>query len=319
MRPRTLASLGLVAAAGLALALPLLSGTTQAASRFAPSFSGAFWAHWSDGKAELAGYRLTQPRYGELRQGSAVAVFVKEDLSESSRLKVEPSARGAFPAMKLNLVEDFQTGLYDYNVMTSTFLGLADTGGRSAGAVAKVAFSAQEWCGHTFHQLLFDARRVRQTLHSYFDGEGDRLSTLDAHEDGLVGDAVLLWARGMTGPVLAPGEVRKTTWLPTLKDTRFEHQTLGWKPATLRRSTGSRPLTVPAGSFDVEERVVEVEGGPSWKIFVEAAFPHRVVAWENDAGLKAELLGADRLPYWQLHDEGQERFLEKLGLSPPRR
>ena len=29
---------------------------------------------------------------------------------------------GTVPVMKLNLVEDFQTGIYDYNLMTSTFV-----------------------------------------------------------------------------------------------------------------------------------------------------------------------------------------------------
>ena len=41
-----------------------------------------FWKHWGDGKAELDRYALTQPRYGELRQGTAVLIFVTEDFSD---------------------------------------------------------------------------------------------------------------------------------------------------------------------------------------------------------------------------------------------
>jgi hypothetical protein len=29
-----------------------------------------------------------------------------------------------------------------------------------------------------------------------------------------------------------------------------------------------------------------------------------------------ELLGAARLPYWQLHGNGDERYLKRLGLAP---
>ena len=35
-----------------------------------------FWKHWGDGQAELNGYRLKQPRYGVVRDGTAVMIFV---------------------------------------------------------------------------------------------------------------------------------------------------------------------------------------------------------------------------------------------------
>src|SRR5437879_1004520 len=49
-----------------------------------------FWKWWGDGKAELDGYALTQPRYGEPREGTAVLVFVTEDFSDSARVKADP-------------------------------------------------------------------------------------------------------------------------------------------------------------------------------------------------------------------------------------
>ncbi len=36
-----------------------------------PSHAQDFWKHWGDGKAELNGYVLKQPRYGALRTGTA--------------------------------------------------------------------------------------------------------------------------------------------------------------------------------------------------------------------------------------------------------
>src|SRR5690348_13231592 len=86
-----------------------------------PAFDAAFWKQWGDGRAELSGYDLTFPRYGQLRRGVAVTVFVTETFSNSLRVKADPGKHppaDEFPVMKLNLVEDYQTGIYDYNDMT---------------------------------------------------------------------------------------------------------------------------------------------------------------------------------------------------------
>ena len=81
--------------------------------------------HWSDNKAELAGYKLETPRYGEQRTGHAVAIFVTETLAHDSRVKTNKPQDGShYPVMKLNLTKDFQTGIYDYNTMLSAFVTL---------------------------------------------------------------------------------------------------------------------------------------------------------------------------------------------------
>ena len=136
-----------------------------------PTFAQDFWAHWGDGKAELNGYRLTQPRYGAPRAGTAVFIFVTEDFSDSLRVKADAGkhpAADVYPVMKLNAVRDFQTGIYDYNVLTSTFLRVA-----AGWPVAKVSCSSQEWCGHVYHQIVPRAGRISGLFHSYFDGEAD--------------------------------------------------------------------------------------------------------------------------------------------------
>ena len=74
------------------------------------------------------GYDLVFPRYGQPRHGVAVTIFVTETFSNTLRVKADPGKHPSsdrFPVMKLNLVEDFQTGIYDYNLMTSTFVALA--------------------------------------------------------------------------------------------------------------------------------------------------------------------------------------------------
>ena len=42
-----------------------------------------FWKHWGDGKAEMNGYRLTQPRYGASAARHGRLIFVTEDFSDT--------------------------------------------------------------------------------------------------------------------------------------------------------------------------------------------------------------------------------------------
>ena len=44
--------------------------------------------YWYSGKAEITSYDLEQARYGELRKGEAVLVFVTEDFLPEEQVKV---------------------------------------------------------------------------------------------------------------------------------------------------------------------------------------------------------------------------------------
>jgi hypothetical protein len=284
-----------------------------------PSFGDSFWRLWGDGKAELSGYELTIPRYGELRQGVAVTVFVTETFSRDLRVKADPgmhSASDEFPVMKLNLVQDFPTGIYDYNVMTSAFVALSPVGGLPAGAPAKVSFSAQEWCGHAYSQALFDTDRIRYQIHSYFDGEADRSGELTGPAGILAEDGLLLWARGFGGPPLNPGDTREVPMLRSLRLSRLSHAPLVLETVSLTRGTGKESVTVPAGTYDVEKYTAAIQRGRLWTFYVETGEPHRVVRWTCSDGEEASLLASERLKYWEMHDRGLESAVEKLGLTP---
>ncbi|MEP6800905.1 MAG: hypothetical protein ABJC07_03130 [Acidobacteriota bacterium] len=285
----------------------------------APAFGDDFWKRWGDGKGELAGYDLVFPRYGQSRKGVAVTIFVTETFSNSLRVKSDPGKHppaDEFPVMKMNLVEDFQTGIYDYNLLTSAFVALVPVNGRPAGSATKVSFSSQEWCGGVYGQLLFDAATARLVSHSYFDGEADQARSVAAPADALSGDAILLWARGLAAPAIKAGERKEVPLVKSIEAARLSHRTVELQRVTLSRDAAAARITVPAGTFQVERRMAEIAGGPTWKIDVEAAEPHRIIAWETSEGERATLLASDRLEYWKLHAEGQESFLPKLGLKP---
>ncbi len=278
--------------------------------------------HWQDGQAELAAYALKQPRYGELRSGTVVLIYVTEPFSESARVKADPGrhpAADVFPALKLNVAKDFQTGIYDYNLMTSVFVAMTARGGQRAGAPTKLVFSGQEWCGALFEELLFDADAVRQERFSYFDGEGDQKARLPRPAGGLTVDELPMLVRSLPVPYLAPGASREVELLPSLERTRLVHKELAWKKGTVSRSQERGRAEVPAGAFEVETWTADLGGGERYEYLVEVAFPHRLVGWRGPEGEEGRLLGAKRLPYWQLNGEGMEKHLESLGLQPPRR
>ncbi len=135
-----------------------------------PSFKkdSKFNAYWYQGKAEITSYELTQARYGEIHQGTAVHIFVTEDFLPEKQVKADYKNAKNIPVLKLNSTKKFVTGIYPYSLMTSTFSPI-DLNQQAI----KVSFSSQEWCGNTFAQLNNRAN-FDIDFHSYFEGDADR-------------------------------------------------------------------------------------------------------------------------------------------------
>ncbi|TMK79122.1 MAG: hypothetical protein E6G45_04410 [Actinobacteria bacterium] len=283
-----------------------------------------FGSVWHDGKAELDGYRLTMLRYGQPRAGQAVMVYVTEPFRERARVKADDPSRDpadVFDVLKLNLVRDFQTGIYDYNTMVSLFVR-SDTF-----APVKVSFSSSEWCGNVYEELLIDPGKIRHQLLSYFEGETSS-GSLPRPPGGMLEDELYVRLRGLRGDLLRPGERRRLPFLASTFYRRMAHQPASWSTAELERLAVPRQVRVPAGAFSVSEYVVRVADGREGRFDVESAYPHRIVkwAWTPPRGVEpahwlggadsAELEGSARLAYWNLHANGDERYLQQLGLTP---
>jgi hypothetical protein len=197
-----------------------------------------FWATWGDGKAELDGYTLTQPRYGEPRDGKAVMIFVNEDHSTKERVKIEGDAsqvpaKEKYPVLKLNFVRNFQTGIYTYHILSSVFCRIDDNFQPS-----KISVSVQEWCGHVYHQLLIDHRRAEETLHSYFGGEADQTHTHRIPQNVLYEDTIPVLIRELQGPWFAPGQTQEFACGPSLLGLRLLHKPFEWK--TIKITKGAK-------------------------------------------------------------------------------
>jgi hypothetical protein len=293
----------LVTAAGVAGEDWSVAGTAAAQDDFG--------AHWHDGKAELDGYRLTVSRYGEERAGTCVMIYVTEPFSESMRVKVEDpnvDPGDTFEVLKLNLIRDFQTGIYDYNTMVSVFSRTTDF------SPAKISFTSAEWCGHVFENLLFYPDSVTGYCHSYFEDESGPVQ-LEHPPGGIAEDNLFILLRGLKGDFLGAGGERKVRLLPSVYTGRLTHVPPQWVDAVIAREATTQTIQVPAGEFDVMVYTVAIDGGRKGTYYVEKAYPHRIVRWEMLPDIRAELTGSKRLVYWELTGNGGEKHLRSLGLD----
>ncbi len=251
--------------------------------------NAGFWKLWGDGKAEMAVFDLKTPRYGELRQGSATLITVTETFLEKEKVKGSgsSSSAGNLPVMKFAQIRDYQTGVYDYNLMSTSFIALRARGGRPSGAPIKISFGAQEWCGHVYHQLLFDEREVQSELHSYFEGEADQEKSFSAPVDAVSEDSLIFHSRGLTRS-FSDGE--EITLLGSLETARLEHSPL--KVLKAKVAIGEKE--------DARMHTYRYDSG--WlKVLTEKKWPHRVLGWEKSNGEKASLKSTVRKKYWEMN------------------
>ncbi len=309
--------------------LPLLALAAGCATAPAPpawptapvaGASEAFWAAWGDGKAEVATYAATVARYDTLRPASVVLITVTEPMSRRTWIK-DDRAEGddRVDVLKVNQMATFQTGVYPYSVMTSTFMPVADFGPRVGGrfAPAKITLTAQEWCGHVWHGVWPGIGGFRSSLRSYFAEEGETDRAAAVPEGTLYEDALAAQLRELDGPFHG-GRDWRGSLVPTLWHQRVAHDTLAAVDATIARADTS--VAGPEGGAIAATRfriAYHAGRGPFVRtLVVERAAPHRILGWSTSLGERGRLIRAVRMPYWQLNRGGDERWRDSLGLAP---
>ncbi|MDZ7716284.1 MAG: hypothetical protein U5J95_08750 [Balneolaceae bacterium] len=274
----------------------------------------SFKDYWYSGKAELAHYDLQQIRYGEIRDGDATLIFVTEDFLLDKQVKLESPADGrdAPTVLKLNFMKEFVTGIYKYNVMTSTFTPIDLYNHPNT---LKVASSSQEWCGTTYSQLNFRDGQYEVTGHSYFEKEADYSATL---ENTWLEDE--LWTKLRLSPELLPeGEI---DIIPGSFEVRTSHD--GW---SVRQATATKSKWNGEGDFPGENlmayKLDYQEADRTLTIIYEPISPYRIAGWietqqaRNGETLTARSVRTDVIqePYWQQNANADEDLRKKLGLE----
>lgn len=220
--------------------------------------------YWFQGNAEISSFDLTQYRYGEAREGSAVLVFVTEDFSRSKQVKVDDSqaaGRDAQTVLKLNHTRNFITGIYPYSMMTSVFTPV-----KELSQAVKITSSVQEWCGQSFIQLnLGSGDSYSGQLYSYFEAEGDASLSIS----GLAEDDI--WNLIRLDPDQIPlGGVKV---FPSMMYQRFTHQKLESEEAFIR----IQDITAQRRQLELSYE----SGRRTLKIDFRREFPYEIMAWEE--------------------------------------
>ena len=203
-----------------------------------------FAEYWYQGEGELNSYEVEQARYGELRRGESVMVFVTEDFSESKQVKLDnPKDAGndKIPVMKLNHLRRFTTGVYDYSMMQSAFTPV-DL--KKHSKTLKLTSSSQDWCGHSFLQLNLEGEKYKISQFSYFESEGDKNYNIEAD---LLEDELFTLIR------IAPEHIKEGNYdiVPATFYSRLLHDPLKPKQAriTLNKQKSNYPLAFGISSF----------------------------------------------------------------------
>ncbi|SFD25925.1 septum formation inhibitor Maf [Algibacter pectinivorans] len=221
----------------------------------AAKLSQEFKDYWYTGEAEISSYKLEQARYGELRQGTAVLVFVTEDFLPDTQVKADNTNPNNIPVLKLNSTKNFVTGIYPYSIMQSTFYPVANNA-----HATKVSISMQEWCGHVYMQLN-NRSGFEITSHSYFDGEADQKFKTDK--------AILeneLWTKLRVSPKSLP--VGDLQIIPSFEYLKLYHTKVKPFVAKATLTANSYTLTYPELN-----RTLAITFNPD--------FPFDILSWEE--------------------------------------
>lgn len=249
-------------------ALFLFAVLTACENRPAPQQLAAyespeFHDYWHAGKAEVNSYELIQSRYGEARPGKAVLIFVTEDLSKKSQVKLDDPSRGAkINVLKLNFTKKFVTGIYPYSLMLSVF---TPTNLKKEPSSLKTSMSSQEWCGQTYTQMNLRGNRYAVKSHSYFEGEADQQFSL---RQQFLEDEIWNYIR-LDHQHLPVGNVKM---IPGLFYTRLHHVVLKAKDAVAAREESDSAYTYSV-TYPEQEHTISVH--------YEKQFPHKILGWDE--------------------------------------
>lgn len=260
--------------------------------------------HWYDGKGELSSYVLQQARYGEMHEGTAVLIFVTEDFSTRTMTKADQSAPENLSVLKLNAMRKFNTGIYPYSMMNSTFFPFPE-GANSL----KVTSSSQEWCGHTFMEVV-DQGDFKVENHSYFQS--------DALDDYKLKKALLeddLWSRIRLNPENLPQG--KMELIPSFFFLRLTHQPVKAYPCEifLEKDALTTRYTVRYPELERELMITYENKLPFQITGWSETYPSGWGAQRKMLTTSATLIKSLRTDYWTKNSNADSVWRAELGLE----
>ncbi len=264
-----------------------------------------FKQYWYDGKAELNSYSLKQARYGEIHEGTAVLIFVTEPFSTHAHVKSDIPSKENISVLKLNFEKKFNTGIYPYSMLTSSFVPI-----EKLSHSLKITSSSQEWCGHTFMQLN-NRQDYDIETYSYFEKEGDQ--RISIAKDFLEDD---IWSMIRLNPEDIPTGTYQL--IPSFFYLRLKHVNLRSYEAVVEKNPIGSGNTMLKVHYPSLNRVLKIE--------YESTFPYSIVAWEESyisgwgvsakmLTTKAKRMKVEKLDYWNKNKIKDLKLRSNMGLG----
>ncbi|WP_418604410.1 septum formation inhibitor Maf [Hwangdonia sp.] len=277
-----------------------LESNSSAKTSTAKGPSQAFKDYWYAGKAEITSYKLEQARYGEIREGKAVLIYVTEDFLPNKQVKADNQNPNNISVLKLNATKKFNTGLYPYSIMQSTFYPVSNNQ-----HAIKITSSIQEWCGQVYAQLN-NKDKFEVASYSYFESEGDKnfklVKSILENE---------LWTQLRIDPKSLP--VGNLQIIPSLEYSRLKHVDLKAYNAQVSLTNNTYSIEYPE-----LDRTLTIQFNPN--------FPHDILGWEETfkSGFgknaktlttKATKLNTIKSAYWGKNSNKDEVLRDTLQLN----
>ncbi|WP_339712574.1 septum formation inhibitor Maf [uncultured Kriegella sp.] len=279
---------------------------TEASSTANPKkeLSDEFKKYWYAGDAEITSYRLEQARYGEMREGTSVLIFVTEPFLAKKQVKADEHHADNIPVLKLNSTKKYLTGIYPYSIMSSSFYPVHDNQ-----HALKVSFSAQEWCGQVYAQLN-NRNKFEIISHSYFASDADQEFEMDKEilEDEL-------WNKIRVNPNNLP--VGTIQIIPSMEYIRLSHKELkAYKAtATLTKENEFKTYQISYPELDRTLKIKFSNAFPyiidSWSETFNSDFDNKAKTMMSSKATKMKTL---KTPYWQKNGNNHLSLRDSLGL-----
>lgn len=255
---------------------------------------------WFNG-AEISSFSLDQSRYGKNHPGHAELIFVTEPFIIGKQVKNESGKPGSTSVLKLNALTTFNTGIYSYRTMTSTFRPIDLEKFPHA---LKSVTTIQDWCGQAFQQLNYRNNTWNAELRSYFENAGD--ADLNLGSDFIEDE---LWVTLRLDPKKLP--TGNISIIPGAVFIRFYH-----KPMQAAKATASISQLGEITTYSLEYPSLE----RTLTIHFDTAFPHIIRKWteKTTSGITTATLEKRlmNVAYWNMHDPNDSSKRKELGLDP---
>ncbi len=259
--------------------------------------------YWYDGNAEISSFHLKQIRYGELHEGTAVLVYVTEPFSKIRNTKADSKHSDNVSVLKLNTTKKFNTGIYPYSMMNSSFFPVEGSNNS-----LKITSSIQEWCGMTFLEMKND-KDFNFNLSSYFEGASFKNKKI---EKKLLEDD--LWSLIRLNPELLPkGELQI---IPSMFFLNSMHKKIKSYTANLTLKKESKITSYEISYPELNRKII---------IRFKSEFPNKITGWSetysSDYGAnrktlttEAKLIKNLKVDYWNKNSNKDKHWRNKLGL-----